>query len=59
MSSHTAKFDMHKIRKIRDTIPSVQALLEQLRRDPNNTALGKCIICVYACMYSKVWESGG
>lgn len=40
--SHTAKFDKNKIRKIREAIPSVPVLLEQLRRDPNNSILGIC-----------------
>ena len=35
-----AKFDQMRIRKIRDTIPSVSGLLELLRRNPNSTTLG-------------------
>ena len=49
MSLHTAKFNQYRIRKIRDAIPSVPGMLEQLRKNPQNTALGKCvsIVCVY------------
>ena len=39
-----ANFEKYKIRKMRDAIPSVPGLLEQLRKNPNNTALGECVI---------------
>ena len=42
----TAHFEKHKIRTIRDAIPSVPGLLEQLRKNPNNTALGEFAITV-------------
>ena len=49
MSLHTAKFNQYRIRKIRDAIPSVPGMLEQLRKNPQNTALGKYtnVVCVY------------
>lgn len=37
---NAAKLNQYRIRKIRDTLPSVPKLLEVLRRDPNTTALG-------------------
>ena len=35
-----AKFDQYRMRKIRSSIPSIPGLLEDLRRNPNNTELG-------------------
>ena len=37
----TAHFEKYKIRKIRDAIPSVPGLLEQLRENPDNAELGE------------------
>ena len=60
-SLHIAKFLNHRIRKIRDAIPSVPGLLEDLHKNPNNTALSKCVcvcacvcICVYLCVHVHV-----
>ena len=42
----TAHFEKHKIRTIRDNIPSVPGLLEQLRKNPNKIALGEFVLCI-------------
>ena len=49
-------FDKSKIRKIREAIPSIPTMLEQLRKDPNNSALGMCV-CVCTCVYVYVYVS--
>ena len=33
-------FDQKRMRKIRDSIPSITGILEKLRKTPNNTQLG-------------------
>ena len=55
---NAAKLQKHKIRKIREVIPSVPRLLEDLRKKPNNTVLGKSAhvfcVCVSVCVYVHV-----
>ena len=56
---NAAKLQKHRIRKIREAIPSVPRLLGDLRKKPNNTGLGKrvhmCLCaCVSVCVYVHV-----
>ena len=37
---YVAYLHKSKLRKVRDTIPSIPGCLEKIRRDPNNTKLG-------------------
>ena len=41
-----AKFGQSRIRKIRDTIPSVAGLFERLHKNPTDPELGKLLMCV-------------
>jgi len=40
-SYHAGKFGQSRIRKIRETIPSVSGVLERLYKSPNDTTLGR------------------
>ena len=48
----TAKFGQSRIRKIRDTIPSVAGLFERLYKNPTDPELGKLIMCVEMIVHS-------
>ena len=48
----TAHFEKYKIRKIRDAIPSVPGLLEQLRENPDNAELDE-----YSVVNLKLYNS--
>ena len=51
----TANFEKYKIRKMRDAIESVPGFLEQLRKNPNNTALGECVKMHVASYVAIQW----
>ena len=56
--SHTAMFDKNKIKKIREAIPSVPTMLEQLSKDNNNSTLGTYVcMCVHMCLHTYVYVS--